>query len=55
MGRGSDSKAMAKGDAPLELIRTNAGRFLRECDKKPWEPTPHSAKTKATLDLITKW
>jgi hypothetical protein len=48
-------KAKAKKDASRELIQTNADGFLRECDKKPWEPVPHSAKTRATLELVSKW
>ncbi|KAL2158191.1 hypothetical protein VTH06DRAFT_4759 [Thermothelomyces fergusii] len=39
----------------IEQIRTNAGVFLKGCDAKPWDPVPHSAKTRAAMDLITKW
>jgi hypothetical protein len=50
-GRGSK----AKKDNTLEQIRTHAGTFLGEYDKKPWDPIPHSAKTNATLELVKKW
>jgi hypothetical protein len=42
-------------DATLQQIRTNAGLFLRACDAEPWKPIPHSAKTKATMELVAKW
>ncbi|KAK3944337.1 SNF2 family N-terminal domain-containing protein [Diplogelasinospora grovesii] len=36
-------------------LHANAGKFLHKCDKAPWEPIPHSAKTKKTLELICEW
>lgn len=54
-GRKSGPRTKAKKDVTPELIKTNTAFFLRECDKKPWEPVPHGAKTRATLDLVSKW
>ncbi|KAK3296331.1 SNF2 family N-terminal domain-containing protein [Chaetomium fimeti] len=48
-------RAKAKKDDAERRIRTNAGGFLRACDTKPWDPIPHSAKTRATMDLVNKW
>jgi hypothetical protein len=56
-GKGGKSRGTkAANDNTLEeQIRTHAGNFLRACDKKPWDPIPHSAKTKAALGLVKKW
>jgi hypothetical protein len=56
-GKGNKSRGAkaASDNAIEEQIRTHAASFLRECDKKPWDPIPHSAKTKAALDLVKKW
>jgi hypothetical protein len=48
-------RTKAKKDDAIEQIRTKAGDFLRACDKAPWDPIPHSAKTSAALDLVKKW
>ncbi len=53
--RGSRQGAKAKKNGTIKRIQTNASNFLRECDKKPWNPIPHSAKTAATLDLVKQW
>ncbi|KAH6841188.1 SNF2 family N-terminal domain-containing protein [Chaetomium sp. MPI-CAGE-AT-0009] len=50
---GRRAKVQKKDDA--ERMRTYAGQFLQACDKKPWYPIPHSAKTRATMDLVNKW
>ncbi|KAK4152647.1 P-loop containing nucleoside triphosphate hydrolase protein [Chaetomidium leptoderma] len=54
-GRGSRKGAKAQKDATVEEIRAHARDFLRECDKKPWDPVPHSAKTSAAMNLVKKW
>ncbi|AEO57331.1 hypothetical protein MYCTH_2117854 [Thermothelomyces thermophilus ATCC 42464] len=51
----SSQRAKSKRNNEIEQIRTNAGAFLKECDTRPWDPIPHSAKTRATMDLIAKW
>ncbi|KAH6625089.1 SNF2 family N-terminal domain-containing protein [Chaetomium sp. MPI-SDFR-AT-0129] len=48
-------KGAVKVAGSLKRVKRNAGAFLRECDKTPWEPIPHCAKTKAAIDLILKW
>ncbi|KAK4146878.1 P-loop containing nucleoside triphosphate hydrolase protein [Dichotomopilus funicola] len=48
-------KRAIKGAGTLRHVGRNAGTFLRDCDKRPWEPIPHCAKTKAAIDLILKW
>ena len=47
-------KAKKKSD-PTERIGANTKVFLGECDKEPWNPIPHSAKTRAAMDLVRKW
>ncbi|AEO69639.1 uncharacterized protein THITE_2024961, partial [Thermothielavioides terrestris NRRL 8126] len=55
-GQGSRRKTRPKKkDVAEEQIRIHAGAFLRACDQEPWEPIPHGAKTKATLDLVQRW
>lgn len=54
-GKKNKGQTAKKKDDTVERMRENAGSFLRMCDKKPWEPVPHSAKTRATLDLVRKW
>ena len=49
------SRRGAKKNGTIKRIQTNASSFLRECDKKPWSPIPHSAKTAAALGLVKKW
>ncbi|KAK0670666.1 SNF2 family N-terminal domain-containing protein [Cercophora samala] len=39
----------------VQRTRLNALKFLKKVDSCPWEPVPHSAKTKATIDLVNKW
>ncbi|KAL2170578.1 hypothetical protein VTG60DRAFT_4591 [Thermothelomyces hinnuleus] len=51
----SSQRAKSKRNNEIEQIRTNAGVFLKECDARPWDPIPHSAKSRATMDLIAKW
>lgn len=51
-GKGRRTKADKDGS---RKIRTNAGEFLRACDESPWDPIPHSAKTRATMALVHKW
>ncbi len=53
--RGSRQGAEAKNNGTIKRIQTNASNFLRECDKKPWNPVPHSAKTAAALGLVKQW
>ncbi|KAH6627566.1 SNF2 family N-terminal domain-containing protein [Chaetomium tenue] len=52
--KGKGRRARKKKD-DIERIRGNAGVFLRECDKRPWDPIPHSAKTRETMALVNKW
>ena len=52
--KGKGRRAKTKKD-DTEKIRSNAGAFLGACDKRPWDPIPHSAKTRATMALVNKW
>jgi hypothetical protein len=52
--KGKVRQARTKQDEN-EQIRSNASEFLKACDKRPWEPIPHSAKTKATMALVNEW
>jgi hypothetical protein len=54
-GRGSRKGKKAKRDATAEQTRSNAANFLKACDKAPWNPIPHSAKSRAAMDLVAKW
>jgi hypothetical protein len=54
-GRGSRKGKKAKKDVTAEQSRSNAASFLKECDKAPWNPIPHSAKSRAAMDLVKKW
>lgn len=42
-------------DDGIRQMRANAGIFLQKCDQQPWDPVPHSAKTRAALELVQKW
>lgn len=48
-------KRAIKGGGLLRYVKSNAGAFLRKCDKTPWEPISHGAKMKAAIDLILGW
>ena len=52
---GRRSRQGAKKNDTTKRIQINASGFLRECDKKPWSPIPHSAKTAAALGLVKQW
>ncbi|KAK4639790.1 hypothetical protein QC761_711460 [Podospora bellae-mahoneyi] len=39
----------------VQQTRANTLNFMKGVDSHPWDPVPHSAKTKATLDLIDGW
>ncbi|KAK4106971.1 hypothetical protein N658DRAFT_37157 [Parathielavia hyrcaniae] len=45
----------AKKDINSLVIRTHAGKFLTACDREPWKAIPHSAKSRAALDLVRRW
>lgn len=53
--RGKGRVKKAKADDVMARMHDNAGAFLRQCDEEPWNPVPHGAKTRATLELVQKW
>ncbi|KAL2263920.1 hypothetical protein VTK26DRAFT_4301 [Humicola hyalothermophila] len=38
-----------------DKVRDNTAKFLRVYDRVPWNPIPHSAKTKAAMELVRQW
>lgn len=57
----SSTKKNVGGEAPKKTLtkpsetHMNVQKFLAACDLQPWNPIPHSTKTKAALDLVRKW
>ncbi|KAK0716459.1 P-loop containing nucleoside triphosphate hydrolase protein [Apiosordaria backusii] len=54
-GHQSKIKKQKQPTVTVQHTRKNTAKFLKSADKTPWKPIPHSAKTKATIDLVNKW
>ena len=54
-GKASQKPSAKKMTGKRSETHVNVGKFLAACDSQPWNPVPHSTKTKAALDLVRKW